>query len=271
MKNSRKIVSILVLMSLVFQTTSISFGASQMGKQSSVAVVTPSAVTAPGIQKTGPLEGLYICVDPGHGYSKNKVYEFVAPTSKVTKRAFVSGTSGSKYSEAQINLVVGNLLKKKLEDMGAKVIMTRQDGNAIYGNAGRAIFANNAKVDLVVRVHCDGSLDRRASGASMLVPGSKYVKPEIAAVSQKMGATIFNSFLKATGTANRGVVIRDDLAGFNWTTVPAVLIEMGFMTNAHDDALLGTVAYQEKLATGLAAGIVEVKNQNLFVNKNLVK
>lgn len=82
MKEKRKIVAILLMLTLIFQTTVISLG---------METASPDAA-----QKTGPLAGLYICVDPGHGNSNNKVYEFVAPTSKETKRAFVSGTRGSK-------------------------------------------------------------------------------------------------------------------------------------------------------------------------------
>lgn len=55
---------------------------------------------------------------------------------------------------------------------------------------------------------------------------------------------------------NRGVE-RDDLTGFNWSKVPVVLIEMGFMSNKKEDQLLSDSNYQEKLAEGLCNGILE--------------
>ena len=59
----------------------------------------------------------------------------------------------------------------------------------------------------------------------------------------------------ATGAANRGVVQRSDLTGFNWADVPAVLVETGFMTNATESHRLKTGAYQQQVAFGLVRGV----------------
>ena len=58
----------------------------------------------------------------------------------------------------------------------------------------------------------------------------------------------------ATGAADRGLVRRSDLTGFNWANVPVVLVETGFMTNPREGRLLRAPAYQERVARGLAAG-----------------
>ena len=50
--------------------------------------------------------------------------------------------------------------------------------------------------------------------------------------------------------------MRDDMTGFNWSTVPVILIEMGFMSNAEEDKLLATDDYRNKLAKGLYNGCV---------------
>ena len=47
------------------------------------------------------------------------------------------------------------------------------------------------------------------------------------------------------------------MAGFNWATVPSVIVEMGVMTNPAEDRLLASSAYQEKLAEGMANGIMK--------------
>jgi N-acetylmuramoyl-L-alanine amidase len=49
-------------------------------------------------------------------------------------------------------------------------------------------------------------------------------------------------------------VQRSDLTGFNWANVPAILVEVGFMTNPHERRLLQSVPYQLKVARGLVAG-----------------
>jgi N-acetylmuramoyl-L-alanine amidase len=58
----------------------------------------------------------------------------------------------------------------------------------------------------------------------------------------------------ATGAANRGIVQRSDLTGFNWADVPAVLVESGFMTNTTESHRLKTGAYQQRVALGLVRG-----------------
>ena len=56
--------------------------------------------------------------------------------------------------------------------------------------------------------------------------------------------------------ANRGVITRTDQTGFNWSKVPIMTVEMGFLSNPDEDRLLSTAEYQEKLAYALYLGIV---------------
>ena len=60
----------------------------------------------------------------------------------------------------------------------------------------------------------------------------------------------------ADGVYDLGVVERSDLTGFNWSNVPAVLIEAGFMTNPRERRLLQSSAYELKVARGIAAGTI---------------
>jgi N-acetylmuramoyl-L-alanine amidase len=50
------------------------------------------------------------------------------------------------------------------------------------------------------------------------------------------------------------------LVGFNYSKVPSVFVEMGLMSNAAEDRKLATAAYQDKLAVGMANGIVAYLN-----------
>lgn len=60
-----------------------------------------------------------------------------------------------------------------------------------------------------------------------------------------------------TGAKNRGITGRSDLTGFNFSEIPTVLIEMGFMTNPEEDALLETGEYQDKIVDGIANALLE--------------
>lgn len=51
------------------------------------------------------------------------------------------------------------------------------------------------------------------------------------------------------------------MTGFNWSKVPVVLVEMGFMSNPTEDKLLNDDSYQNKLAQGLSDGIMKALNK----------
>jgi N-acetylmuramoyl-L-alanine amidase len=62
--------------------------------------------------------------------------------------------------------------------------------------------------------------------------------------------------LAALGFPDRGLQERSDMTGFNWADVPAILVEVGFMTNPTEDRALGTAAYRERAARGLCLGVM---------------
>lgn len=168
-----------------------------------------------------------------------------------------AGTRGrvTGVPEYRLNLDVALLLQAELKALGATVVMTREAHDVDLGNIDRAEIGNNAGADLVVRIHADGSENPDVHGFSVLVPAEKHVGEEIAARSRSAGDQIYQSILDATGAKGRGIVARTDLTGFNWSTVPVVLIELGFMTNAEEDRKLQDEAYQKSLAEGIAEGV----------------
>ncbi|MDR3238652.1 MAG: N-acetylmuramoyl-L-alanine amidase [Clostridiales bacterium] len=203
-----------------------------------------------------PLTGQLIGIDAGHQRKGNAALEPVAPGSKEKKPKVSSGTRGSftGVPEYQVNLDVALLLRDKLEALGAEALMVRVDNDVNISNAERAVMMNEAKVDLIVRIHADGSSSSSVNGASMLVPSPKST-PDIAAESRAAGEIILKNFIEATGAKDRGIDPRSDMTGFNWSKVPVCLIEMGFMTNKREDQLLTSQEYQEKCAQGLADGV----------------
>ena len=61
--------------------------------------------------------------------------------------------------------------------------------------------------------------------------------------------------MAATGAESDGIFKRDTYTGLNWSTVPCILVEMGFMSNPEEDMLLNDPDYQQKLVEGMVEGI----------------
>nr|WP_237072070.1 N-acetylmuramoyl-L-alanine amidase [Priestia flexa] len=60
---------------------------------------------------------------------------------------------------------------------------------------------------------------------------------------------------KQSGMKVNGIRYRSDLTGFNWSTVPVVLLEMGYMTNPTEDQKLSNPAYLEGMLQAVTTGV----------------
>ena len=207
-------------------------------------------------EMTLPLEGVTICLDAGHGITEAHAQERISPLSQQTKPAYVSGASGEHQTEEQLNLAVAKYTQMELEQLGASVILTRDTHEATVSNIERAEIANDANVDLCIRIHADGSESASPHGVSVLIPAGELLStPEIITPSTQAAEIILQEVVAQTGAQNRGLVQREDLTGFNWSQVPCILIEMGFLSNSEEESLLATEEYRQKIAMGIASGV----------------
>lgn len=195
-----------------------------------------------------------ICIDPGHQTKGDMSEEPVGPGSSETKFKVSWGTQGvsTNIPEYELNLQASKILKGYLEDMEFKVIMTRETNDVNITNSERAIFANENNADLVIRIHADGSEDSSVTGASLHIPAhdGKYTS-KIYEESNKCAQIMFYDMKKAGFKVNN-IYERSDLTGFNWSEVPAVLVEMGFMSNPEEDQKMSQTSYQEKMMKSIA-------------------
>jgi N-acetylmuramoyl-L-alanine amidase len=195
-----------------------------------------------------------ICLDPGHGTvpTVGAQREPIGPGSGVTKIKDPGGAAG----EAGVALAVARKTRTLLLRRGYRVAMTRTGATYRGGNIDRAEFCNRRHAALMVRIHADGSSNTSLHGISTLVPAlHRGWTDDIYAASLRAGHSIQRALMGATGAADRGVVRRSDLTGFNWANVPAVLVETGFLTNPGERRLLHTGAYQQRVAAGILAGV----------------
>ena len=198
-----------------------------------------------------------IVIDPGHSSTGTSGNEPVSPNSSTTKLKDGLGATGSytNIPEHKTNMSVALLVKKELTSKGYNVILTKQDVAESKSNIERADVGNKNNADLVVRIHADSAENSSISGASMHVPANNEYTSSFYKISKSYGTKILNTYVDEIGIKNRGVIERNDLTGFNWSKVPVVLIEMGFLSNKEDDNFVSNTANHPKIAKAISDGI----------------
>ena len=218
-----------------------------------VDVPKPSPELTPEPTQAPRLAGLKIGIDPGHQGKANSEKELVAPNSSEKKAKVSSGTSGRSTGIAEYVTVleISLKLREALEREGAQVYMTRETHDIDISNRERAEMMNELGVDLALRIHCDGAEDTSVNGIGLYVrkTGEKQAESEEAA------HLILDAMVEATGAKKRGVYLRDTYTMNNWSIVPCILVECGFMSNRQEDEKLNTPEYQDKLVAGLVEGV----------------
>ncbi len=220
------------------------------------------ATAAVGAAATGSSAGrgggVVVVIDPGHQSRGDSRHEPIGPGSTQSKPRVTGGTSGvvTRIPEYEVALQISMNLKRRLEAAGVTVVMTRTTNDVNISNAERAAVADEANAALFVRIHADGSTDSSVAGISVLYPGENRWTAPFAATSKQAATRVHDALIASTGATPRGTIARTDLSGFNWATVPSILVECGFMSNPVEDRLLSSPHYQDKLAEGMAVGIL---------------
>lgn len=216
-------------------------------------------VTIPKIEYK--LSNRIIVLDPGHAAKADLDKEPVAPNSNTLKYKQTGGAEGvsTKTPEYKVNMNVALKLKNYLEQEGFQVIMTKTDNSKTLSNIKRAEIGNEAGAGLVIRIHADSSDNKSARGASMLVPENNENTKDIYKQSKAFGQAVLATLINEVGMKNRGVVERSDMTGFNWSKVPVILVEMGFLSNSEEDKMLSDSAYQDKIAKAIAKGVAALE------------
>jgi len=198
------------------------------------AAAKPAAPPNPLLSKT-------IAIDPGHG-------------------GYDPGAIWGDIYEKDINLRVAKAVKKHLERAGAKVVLTRDSdyNHAIAGLHGREAkrydlnqrikLINAHKADIAITIHVNSVSKRSYEGAEA------FYHPK-SAEGKKLALAIQQELRAIPGMKKRIAKISNCYMLSN-TRVPAVLVEVGFLSNAHERELLQDPAYLDTLARKIAAGVV---------------
>ena len=201
------------------------------------------------------LAGVSIGIDPGHQAHQNTEKEPMAPGSNQMKAKVASGTQGvsTGIPEYVTNLEISLKLRDALTALGATVYMSRETHYVDISNLERALMFNELGVGRALRIHCNGANDRSVHGA-----GTYARKTGACQAESELAATlILDALCAATGARRQGVFINDNYTGQNWSTVPCVMVETGYMSNAEEDQKLNDPAYQDLLVAGMVEGICQ--------------
>ena len=172
-----------------------------------------------------------VCIDPGHGGKD-------------------PGATGGGVQEKAVVLNVAKKIGAFLEARGCTVMLSRET-DVFVELSDRARMANAAKADLYVSIHCNSVRDNaRATGMEV------YHYTHASEASKRAARVIYNKLLPVCGLRGRGVKSKD-LAVLRETKMPAVLVELGFISNPSDCAKLTNFAWQDDAAQAIADGIIE--------------
>lgn len=205
-------------------------------------------------------KNITICLDPGHQAPDitNNDMEPIAPGSSEMKLKVVSGTSG-RYTgvpEYQLNLTIALAVRDKLCADGYNVVMTREDNETYVSNIDRANIATDNGANFCVRIHANGAENPDANGALALIstPSNPWVG-SFYTQSLALAQDVLNAYCASTGMVNTGISEVDNMTGINWSTMPVMILEMGFMTNETDDRNMENPTYQQNMINGIVQGI----------------
>jgi N-acetylmuramoyl-L-alanine amidase len=221
-------------------------------------------------RNSGPTALRIVALDPGHGGGE------------------VGAEGKSGLVEKDLVLSIARRLRDLLQErLGLQVILTR-DGDRELALDERTALANNHKADLFISIHADASPSREAKGSSVYFlsygssdgeaavasargrssvdPGLDFILWDMAQASHlsqssRLAEIFQEELLTATGSekGNRGIK-QNTFRVLKGATMPAVLVEVGFISNSEEEELLKSSEYQDRLAEALYRGVVRFKD-----------
>lgn len=222
--------------------------------------VSETTTTVPHTTKSqGILSGKKIVVDAGHGCTVDYMEPIAPGLDPTNPEGPGTGTCGvsTNKPEKTLTLEIAKPLRKELIKLGAEVVMIRSGEGTTLSLQQRSEVGNKAKADFSIRIHADGLDDSSVQGVSVLYPSSQYVGENIANESKIIAQHLSDAYCRTTGLYNRGLSERGDLTGFNFSKIPVILIELGFMTNPEEDQKMSDTNFQKKMVQGIVKGVIE--------------
>ena len=202
-------------------------------------------------KEVGFVKGQYsktIFLDPGHGGRDSGAYYY-------------------NIAEKDLNMQVYRKLRKKLEELGYKVLTSRDIDIDVDFITERSRMVNKTNSDIFISIHFNatGSAYSKSSGIQTYSYSDEpdypskinpywHNHPDRMSESKRLAAAIHSSLLAETGAKDAGLLERS-FAVLRETAKPAVLLELGYIDNFAENQQIRDSHYQDKLVTGIVKGI----------------
>jgi len=166
--------------------------------------------------------------------------------------------------EKDINLATARALRDMLIGAGYRVYMTR-DRDVFIPLEGRTQYTKMKEADLFVSVHVNANRSSALQGVEVY-----YARSGAAPRQSCRSATLYMSSMVLKAAARMGINTRK-VSGAGYYVLrnnicPAVLVEIGYLSNRYDERLLTTIAYQKQIA---AAIMMAVKQTDVYMTRNM--
>lgn len=171
-----------------------------------------------------------VMLDPGHGGEDD-------------------GCVREGISEKDINFQIAMMAKERLEARGYQVRMTRDDDTALSLEQ-RAQIANDAGADIFVSIHQNSSDYPEVEGVEAF-----YSAQNEGENSERLTRLVHKYILESTGAVRRELLTGEELYVVRECTMPACLVETGFLSNDAERGRLIDPGYQGQIADGIVSGI----------------
>lgn len=225
---------------IVIDTNTIkSYDVSQSSdkKTLTVKLVTDTVSTPAPVPPT--TTGKIIVLDAGHG----------------GKDGGASGTyGGTKIYEKDLTLSITQKVKNILGSNGYSVRMTR-DGDTYPELTERAEFANGLNAAMFVSIHINSVDNAPTASGTEVYYSTQNNDADYWATSEDLAKSILNCMISKMGTRNRGVKTAEHVVTRK-SNMPAVLVEVGFLSNEEELGKMIDDNFQNQVAQGIAEGIM---------------
>ena len=199
-----------------------------------------------------------IVIDPCNQLVANTTMEPVGPNSNQTKQGVSAGSVGGLYGtrESQINLDYAVALRTELQARGYQVLLTRDSEEADIANKQRAEMANASGATVWIRIGVCESTDSEMTGVmAQCISEKNPYHSELYRDSHALATRVLQGITNNIEITNHGIYENDQMVAFNWSEIPVISIDIGFMSNATDEANLVTDWYKETMVKGIADGL----------------